>query len=98
MKIPEGIKHPQGLILVEVTGEDILYYDKYPEMLERKLQDEKTRWAGWDGKLANKDITLLTANIFNVQNNTWSDNTIYRNKLGDYIRKGGRRYYLKDFV
>jgi hypothetical protein len=97
MKTPQGKKHPGGLVLVEVTGEDILYYDKYPKKLKTKEKDEETRWAGYDASLANRDITLLHAEVFNIYNGTYSENSIYRGNKGDYIKKGGRRYYIKDF-
>lgn len=84
MIVPEGKKN-KYIILVEVTGEDILFYDKYPEKsIERSF--------------VNKDMTMLTACTFNIYTKMYADNSVYRVKKGDYIKKDGRRYYLKDFV
>lgn len=89
MKVPEGKKN-KYLILVEVTGEDILSVDK-----------ARQTWP--NGRLyghyyIDPERTELVANIFNTSNDTWSDNSIYRNTKGDYIKKGGKRFYVKDFV
>lgn len=85
MRVPEGKKNGP-IILVEIDGEDILRRNKYPDDYERYP---------W---MTSADITLLTANVFDTRTYMWSDNSLYRGNKGDYIKKGGKRYYIKDFV
>lgn len=98
MKIPEG-KINKNIILVEITGDDVLYYDKHPEKLKRKLEDLEysKQGHGYDGGLENLELTFQTACIFDTKTERYSDTSVYKNKKGKYIKKQGKRYYINDF-
>ena len=98
MILPESKLKNKNLYLCEITGEDILYYDKCPEKLVRKLKDKENSTRGsYNGALQNLELTLQTATIYDEATERYSDISIYQNKKGKYIKKHGKRYYIKDF-
>ena len=98
MILPESQLKNKNLYLCEITGEDILFYEKYPEKLERKLKDKEHSSKGnYNGALENLELTLLTATIYDESTERYSDTSIYRNEKGKYIKKKGRKYYINDF-
>jgi hypothetical protein len=98
MKIPEG-KINKNIILVEITGDDILYYDKHPEQLKIKLEnlEYSKQCQVYNAGLENLELTLQTACIFDTKTERYSDTSVYKNKKGNYIKKQGKRYYINDF-
>jgi hypothetical protein len=62
---------------------------------ERGNKEEMdTPQRNWVSKEATKGIL----EIFDARNNTYSQNTIFKNSKGYYFKKRGKRYYLKDFL
>lgn len=88
MKVPLGPVN-QGIVLVELDGEPINV------LQEAKAHGSNPRYG--DVWLIDKEITTQKACVFNLKNQTYSDNSVYINKRGAYIKKGGRRYFIKDF-
>lgn len=95
---PHNKPKNQKIYLCEINGEDILYYDKCPEKLARKLKDkEYSKRGSYNGALENLELTLQTATIYDEATERYSDTSIYQNKKGKYIKKHGKKYYIKDF-
>ncbi|MBN2052262.1 hypothetical protein JW756_02050 [Candidatus Woesearchaeota archaeon] len=87
----EQVKHIKVLSL---TGDLTLWYDKHPEGLENKLEDEKTRDWGWNAALPNLEITCASLCIFDEKTEKYSDTRVYKGKEGYYFKKAGRKYYV----
>ena len=41
--------------------------------------------------------TSSTATLFDTYSKTYSENSIYRDVVGDYIKKNSKKYYIGDF-
>jgi hypothetical protein len=82
--------------VISISGELVMYYDKYPDKLAEKLEDEKHHDIWINAGLANKNITCATACIFDKSTERYSDTSIYKDDLrsskGYYFKKSGKRY------
>lgn len=95
MIIPkEYIYKIDNIYILEITGELILYYEKYPEKLQEKQKDLEYSKYCYNGSLYNLEITLAKASIYDGYTQRYSESSIYRNKKGYYIKKLGKKYYI----
>ena len=89
MIVPKGKKNG-SVVLVEITGEQT-------NTIERLISEGKEKVYGntW---LIDEEITDQIACLFDKRTKMYTDNRVYVGKKGAYVKKGGRKYYLGDFV
>lgn len=97
MIVPEGKKNGP-IILVELTGEPV----NAREATDAKNKADPTynTWPEWKKNhkfYLSVDVTLQKGCIFDTRTNMYSDVSIYESTKGLYIKKQGKRFYLKDF-
>lgn len=88
MIVPEGKKNGP-IILVALDGE--------PTNTIERLISEGKKPAYGDRWLIDKNLTDLKACVFDTRTKVYSDNSVYTGVKGPYIKKGGRRYLIKEF-
>jgi hypothetical protein len=90
------MKRVDEIQVLKFDGDLIMYYDRHPNELQAKLDDEKTRSSGYNGALPNKEITCANVFIFDTCTDRYSTTSIYKNlKTNKYwFKKAGHKYYF----
>lgn len=95
MKIPDGKQYKHIILVSEVEGEDIRVVDTKTDKSKNWSWHRESGHSNMFG--IDNDMTRLTVTTFNTRTMAYADNSVYRNSKGDYIKKDGKRFYLKEF-